>query len=446
MDLCSEHMNCSDDPAHPQLLGVVVAILLRCVKMTIWLPLSLACLPPYILGLMVWGLPPIVSPWSRFCRYLIAAWTEGNKDENIPLTNRILVFLIVLSYMIKSPVYGVCWFIDELLYPSYHNFEPVEPVFFITGVRSGSTQLANYLEDDKDTFLVPTVQEGMYPFLWMWKLVGKNSWWIQRKLYGGEGKKHHNFDSSKTDSLDFFVRSWHFGGLSRYLGTSFMKWGFCYVPLDEPIDEWFCNNLLKFTDSIMRKIIYYRGKPGQRILIKGHFLIHAPVINKLYRGVKFFTVARDPVERIFSTINYMKAVSMDGPVHFEFGLFPAPWKVVRNWSLQTQIIYCKQEIMFYGQSDNNRRVIPFTMYVNNLSDTLQRIYSFCNLSIPDHVVSNAVEIQTTTHDRTKRKASYDSKFQKSLGDLGVDEVKLRDHLTSYINWMKKFEEEDKKYI
>jgi len=425
-------MICSDDPAHPQLLGAVVAILVRCVKTIIWLPLLLPCLPLFILGLLVWGLPPIVSPWSRFCTYLIAAWTEGNKDENIPLTNRILVFLIVLSYMIKAPVYGVCWFIDELLYPSYHNFEPVEPVFFMTAVRSGSTQLANYLEDDRDTFIVPSVQEGMYPFLWVWKLVGTNSWWTQNKLYGGEGRKQHNFDSSKTDSLDFFVRSWHFGGLSRYLGTSFMKWGFCYVLLDKPIDKWFCNNLLRFTDRIMRKIIYYRGIPGQRILIKGHFLIHAPIINKLYKDVRFFTVVRDPVERLTSIINYMKAVSMDGPVHFEFGLFPASWKVVRNWGVQSQIAYCKQEMIFYGQSEDNKLVIPFTMYVYNLCATLQRIYSFCNLPIPDHVVSNAVKIQTTTHDRTKRKASYDSKFQNSLADLGVDEVKLRDHLNSYI--------------
>jgi len=139
----------------------------------------------------------------------------------------------------------------------------------------------------------------------------------------------------------------------------------------------------------------------------------------------------------------MKAVSMDGSVHFEFGLFPASWKVVRNWGVQSQTAYCKQEMIFYGQSEDNKLVIPFTIYVNNLCATLRRIYSFCNLPIPDHFVSNAVKIQTTTHDRTKHKASYDSKFQKSIVDLGVDKVKLRDHLTNYINWMKQFEEKDK---
>jgi len=125
------------------------------------------------------------------------------------------------------------------------------------------------------------------------------------------------------------------------------------------------------------------------------------------------------VERVRSAINVIKLVSVDGPPRLEFGLYPASWKLIRNWGVKIQTAYCKQEMIFYGQSEGNKLVIPFTLYVNNLCATLQRIYSFCNLPIPDHVVSNAVKIQNTTHDRTKRKASYDSKFQNSLADLGV---------------------------
>ena len=64
----------------------------------------------------------------------------------------------------------MCLFIDE--HPSYHNFEPVELVFFITNYRSGSTRLVNYLEDDGDRLIVPTVVE-----CWslLWKLGRINS-------------------------------------------------------------------------------------------------------------------------------------------------------------------------------------------------------------------------------------------------------------------------------
>ena len=104
--------------------------------------------------------------------------------------------------------------------------------------------------------------------------------------------------------------------------------------------------------------------------------------------------------------------------------------------LYTQTTYCKHEMIFYGQSEDNKLVIPFTMYVNNLCATLQRIYSFCNLPIPDHAVSNAVKMQNTTHSYLNCKTNYDLKFQMSPG---VDEVKLRDNL---INWMEQVKKDE----
>ena len=87
----------------------------------------------------------------------------------------------------------------------------------------------------------------------------------------------------------------------------------------------------------------------------------------------------------------------------------------------------------------NKLVIPFTMYVNNLSVALQCIYSFCDTPIPDHVVSKAIKLQSTTHDRTKRRASYDPNFNRSLTSLGVDEEKVKEHLTKYIEWVDQLE-------
>ena len=76
--------------------------------------------------------------------------------------------------------------------------------------------------------------------------------------------------------------------------------------------------------------------------------------------------------------------------------------------------------------------IPFTMYVNNLSTTLRQIYSFCNIPIPDHVLSKAIKLQNTSHDLTKLRASYDLYLNRSLTSLGVDEDKVKEHLTEYI--------------
>jgi len=123
------------------------------------------------------------------------------------------------------------------------------------------------------------------------------------------------------------------------------------------------------------------------------------------------------------------------------GLLPFTWRVVRDWSVVTQLCYCEEEILFYNQSEENtinKLAISFTCtsYVNNLTGTLQHIYSFLNIPLPDEVLSKATTLKGRTHNRTTRKTTYDPKYNRSLSSVGVDEDKLREHLTDYINWMK----------
>ena len=47
----------------------------------------------------------------------------------IPLMNRVVVFLTVLYTLTNAPLAGVCWFIDELLFPSYHKVDMKDPIF-----------------------------------------------------------------------------------------------------------------------------------------------------------------------------------------------------------------------------------------------------------------------------------------------------------------------------
>ena len=112
---------------------------------------------------------------------------------------------------------------------------------------------------------------------------------------------------------------------------------------------------------------------------------------------------------------------------------------MRNYVVSTQIPYCKQEMSFYKDGQVNRLAIPFTVYVNNLSATLRSIYSFCNIPIPDHVLSKAIMLQKTTHNRSKLKVNYDPDFNRSLTSLGVDEDKIREDLKEYIAWVNELE-------
>ena len=97
-------------------------------------------------------------------------------------------------------------------------------------------------------------------------------------------------------------------------------------------------------------------------------------------------------------------------------------------------------MMFYNQSKENTKnkvAVSFDMYVKNLAATLQCIYSFLNIPMSSELSSKAAALQKSSHDRTKRKMSYDPKYNRSLSSLGVDEEKLNEYLSDYINWMKR---------
>ena len=58
--------------------------------------------------------------------------------------------------------------------------------------------------------------------------------------------------------------------------------------------------------------------------------------------------------------------------------YPPNWKAVCDYIIATQIPYCKQEMSFFAKmiKKTSLHVIPFTMYVNNLSATLRHTYLF----------------------------------------------------------------------
>lgn len=452
MDIFKEGVEISDNIIQPpRLCYVTINIIIWCIIILLWLPVSAVCLPLFVVGVQIWGLPPIISPMSRISTYFMAIFTEGLKsEENIPFSNRIIAFLIVLTNLIKAPINGTCWFLDELLYPAYHKVDIREPIFFITAARSGSTQLANYLENDRDNFITPTSGEGFFPFIWIWKIVvpilkrfaiHKQQHIVGDKMFGSEAKKRHNFSLVKTETWDIIVGTWHFSYLSWYLGIDFMKWGFPFAKLKEPTDEQYLKSFHEFTDSIMKKVVYHRGRSSQHVLIKGHFLIAVNGLQERFPDAKFFTVIREPLDRFQSFMNFLATISADGPPRKDCLLSPVTWKVTCKFVIHTQIPYCEQEMLFYEQSNEKRLAIPFTMYVNNLKDTLQTIYSFCNMQAPILVISNAVTAQNTTHDRRSRKASYNPKFNRALPDLGIDEEKLKGHLIRYSQWIQKLEKE-----
>ena len=97
-------------------------------------------------------------------------------------------------------------------------------------------------------------------------------------------------------------------------------------------------------------------------------------------------------------------------------------------------------MIFYEENSKNKLALSFDTYVKNLAGTLQRVYSFLNIPVSPELLSKATELQKSSHDRTKRRTTYDPKYNRSLSSLGIDEEKLKEFLSDYINWIKKLDE------
>ena len=63
---------------------------------------------------------------------------------------------------------------------------------------------------------------------------------------------------------------------------------------DQPVDREFCKSFIELNDCIMKKVMYHRGSPKQRMFIKTHLLIIARELEQRYDGATFLTMVRDP--------------------------------------------------------------------------------------------------------------------------------------------------------
>ena len=129
---------------------------------------------PILALLLAWGIglggPPNVPKLWQVRRYLRLTWTSRYPAPRLLFGKRCLLTFAILRKVVLAPVLGLAWFCDELLFGRVLDSTPVvAPLIEISAGRSGSTQLARYLEDDP-RLVAPNLLQSLFPYLWLWKL------------------------------------------------------------------------------------------------------------------------------------------------------------------------------------------------------------------------------------------------------------------------------------
>jgi hypothetical protein len=347
-----------------------------------------------------------------------------------------LLTIAVFRKVVFAPILGLAWFLDELLFGRVLNSRQViAPLIEVSAGRSGSTQLARYLEDDP-RLIAPSLLQSLFPYLWLWKLapytigriVSPDAFrrWLERQL-PQEFLERHEGDPFRTDTFDAAIYTTHFNSLAFNFGpdVAVEDFGFARIaPHNRTLWE---VEFIQLFDRIARKMLAYAGSgidgERRRFFVKGHFLCAADALDRKYPDASFICMIREPAARLQSAINYIRVNPHDS------ALGPPPWEWLADALTRTETDYCEVEQEWFSRKDGAKRyVIRFADFVADLQTAMLGVYGFyfSDTELPPHVPHE--------HPPRERK-NY--RINRSLADLGVDESQLKSRLASYIAWCKK---------
>ncbi|MCK6525821.1 sulfotransferase [Myxococcota bacterium] len=362
--------------------------------------------------------PPVVVPWSRW------SWAMGKVFAPTlarPWQDRVILALGLAQRGVTAPIWGLAWMLDELIYGRALDAVRVEaPIFEISAARSGSTQLARYLESDP-RLCSPIVIQTVVPFMWFWALIpqalldrvgSKRLTWLIVGDLPEDFIARHEVDVLGTDTFEVMAYTHHLGELIHQLGAAPFAEVMGYARVTPTSRAFWEEDFLPFFDRMARKTLYQAG-PGRRLLIKGHFLGVAEALEARYPDARFLTMHREPLQRLRSALNYLHAQPADR--YFP----PLPWAWVVERGLSLELDYEEAERAWLARPEATRHLlIPFQDYVADLPGTLRRVYV-------EGMGMSPLETLPTVHAHRARSGYA---VDRSLEDLGVDVAQVRARL------------------
>ncbi|MEM7156272.1 MAG: sulfotransferase [Myxococcota bacterium] len=410
-------------------LRFALRLTLRMVELAVLVGPSVGLWLVYGLGTLAWGRAPNVVRLSQVTRYLRYTWTLRSPEVELPLHHRVWLSTAFLRKFEFAPVQGLAWILDEALYGRMLDAVEVRsPLIELSATRSGSTQLARYLEHDP-RLLSPSVLQLFAPYLWLWRLAARFAPLVSLEAIDArleatmppEFLERHEADAFRTDTFEVALSTGCLNLWSLFLGPRVAQREFNFgEAAPENRDLWDRDFVMLF-DRIARKTLLRHGaSEDQRIFIKGHFLAAADLLERRYPDARFVTMVRHPSKRLQSAVNYLRVHPVDAV------LGPPPWRTVGRMLVPVDARYCELEQAWYGRRGGARRcVLRFDDYCTNLEGTMAKVYRECLDidALPSFVPRE--------HEPRKRK---DYLVNRSLEDVGVDRHRLEARLSDYIEW------------
>ncbi len=389
--------------------------------------------PVFLVSVLVWGWPPTAPAPAQIARYLRLTVTAAPPAPGLPAGVRAWILVSVLKRAFTAPVFGLAWQLDELLYGRALDDTPVvAPLFEVSAARSGSTQLARYLEEDP-RLVAPSFLQTSFPYLWLWRLapatVGRfvTAEQVRDAITSRlppEFLQRHEGDPFRTDTFEASLFMMHLNHLAPSLGPDVMIEDFSFAVIAPHNRALWERTFVDLLDRVGRKALRFAGpQPDgshRRLFVKGHFLGACDALAARFPDARFLAMARDPVARLQSAVNYIRA----NPIETSLGA--PPWGWLGAALAENEASYCEVEQAWFTRPDGPRRcVVRFADYVRDLEGTMRAVYRACfDEDAPPPTVPK-------THPPRER-TNY--LLNRPLNLLGVDEAALEARVRAYRAW------------
>lgn len=426
-----EHLPGEPEPRRWNALELALALSQKVLALFAVALVALLVLPFSLPLRLVYGRPPVTPPVGHVLRLMGLSLFGAHPAPGPRLLRRVVLAMSALQEGLRTQIWGFGWLLDELLYGrEVAATEIRSPLFEVSAARSGSTQLAHYLEEDPHLITV-TVLQSTFPFLWAWRhLAPRLARYFPRErveqiaqgLFTKEFLQRHEFSPFHTDTFEVQFMMHQLATVSLALGPSVASVDINTSDDDPRSKRIWEDDFIRFLDTMGRKVLLYSptapdGTP-RRLMVKGHFVRSVGILEQRYPDARFLVMLRLPDKRLQSFVNYIRCNPFDALVG------PTPWDWLVELLVNLDQRYLNSELAWLSRPAVGRRcVIPFDDYVRDLEGTMRRVYRECldQDELPSHVPRKHGPRERTNY-----------LVDRSLAQLGIDGAAYNAQNAAYV--------------
>lgn len=364
--------------------------------------------------LLIWAV--VLTPFPHWPAYF-SIWRHVlfDPESSIGFKDRLKQVSYLLNYTLRLPFVGLCWCLDEILFPQYRNQAIRTPIFIIAQPRSATTFLHRTLASDEKTFFSIRLLEWRYPSILLQKLfqsTGLLEKMSQVNYWGNNGKSqviekmHYSYLNDYEDDGFLFEECFlhQFYVINRFPYPKLLNSlnNFDKLPLKTQ------EKMLKAHYKVIQKVLYLRG--GDRIYVSkdNECLQRLAMMRQLYPDALFVTITRES-ERFMNSYITMICQSAYSKSGVDVTTIPEWVPMQRTFRAEA----ATQMINFFESLPPEQKIcFSFNCLTQNITDSIDIIYRHLGLTLTQEQLQYLNDLDTRQNLRDAGYKTGSEQFQE----------------------------------